>query len=117
MCDRHRSGYEGAEPTNSAETRREFMQSATVAAGALRVERAAGRSASVCGEMAGDPVFTRLLLAMGLRSFSMHPRQIAQVKQAVLRSDASRLAADLSSVLEAEEPQAAAAELFGAGAS
>lgn len=89
----------------------------TLIAATIAKARAAGRSASVCGEMAGDPVFTRLLLAMGLRSFSMHPRQIAQVKQAVLRSDASRLAADLSSVLEAEEPQAAAAELFGAGAS
>ncbi|WP_340138274.1 putative PEP-binding protein, partial [Stenotrophomonas maltophilia] len=35
--------------------------------------RAAGKGVSVCGEMAGDPDFTELLLAMGLRSFSMHP--------------------------------------------
>ena len=35
------------------------------------------RRVSVCGEMAGDPAFTELLLAMGLRSFSMHPSQIA----------------------------------------
>ena len=39
--------------------------------------RAAGKGVSVCGEMAGDPAFTELLLAMGLRSFSMHPSQIA----------------------------------------
>ena len=31
---------------------------------------------SVCGEMAGDPKLTRLLLGMGLRIFSMHPSQI-----------------------------------------
>lgn len=77
--------------------------------------RSAGKSASVCGEMAGDPLFTRLLLGMGLRSFSMHPRQIAQVKQAVLRSDTSALGAGLTCVLESDDPQAAAARLLGQG--
>lgn len=52
--------------------------------------RQAGRHVSVCGEMAGDPQFTDLLLSMGLRSFSMHPAQIAAVKQQVLRSDTRR---------------------------
>jgi len=77
--------------------------------------KAAGKGASVCGEMAGDPAFTRLLLAMGLRSFSMHPRQIAQVKQAVLRSDATTLAADLPRVLSADDPLAEASRTLGAG--
>jgi len=77
--------------------------------------QAAGKGASVCGEMAGDPAFTRLLLAMGLRSFSMHPRQIAQVKQAVLRSDATTLAADLPRVLGADDPLAEASRTLGAG--
>lgn len=49
-----------------------------------------GKPVSVCGEMAGDPSFTRSLLAMGLRSFSMHPAQIASVKQEVLRCDTRR---------------------------
>ena len=35
---------------------------------------------SVCGELAGDPELTRLLLGMGLRIFSMHPTQILEVK-------------------------------------
>ena len=39
----------------------------------IRQANAAGKGVSVCGEMAGDPEFTELLLAMGLRSFSMHP--------------------------------------------
>ena len=34
------------------------------------------KGVSVCGEMAGDPAFTELLLAMGLRSFSMHPARV-----------------------------------------
>ena len=45
----------------------------------------------MCGEMAGDPNLTRLLLGMGLRQFSMHPAQIPAVKQKVKQSDASEL--------------------------
>ncbi len=70
--------------------------------------RATGKSVSVCGEMAGDPAFTELLLAMGLRSFSMHPAQIPAVKQRVLRADSQRLAAALPRILDSEDPQAAA---------
>jgi phosphoenolpyruvate-protein phosphotransferase (PTS system enzyme I) len=69
----------------------------------------AGRHVSVCGEMAGDPAFTPLLLAMGLRSFSMHPSQISSIKQRVLRGDTTRLAAQLDAVLCSEDPQAACA--------
>ncbi len=53
--------------------------------------RACGKPVSVCGEMAGDPGFTAALLAMGLRSFSMHPAQIATIKQQVLRIDTRKL--------------------------
>ena len=67
--------------------------------------RKAGRHVSVCGEMAGDPAFTALLLAMGLRSFSMHPSQIASIKQRILRADAGRLSAQLHTVLSSEDPQ------------
>ena len=70
--------------------------------------RAAGKSVSVCGEMAGDPAFTELLLAMGLRSFSMHPSQIPAVKQRVLRSDTQRLAVTLPAILDSDDPQMAA---------
>jgi phosphotransferase system enzyme I (PtsI) len=73
--------------------------------------RAVGKNVCVCGEMAGDPAFTELLLAMGLRSFSMHPSQISSVKQRVLRVDAKRWAARLNQVLDADDPQAACADL------
>ena len=77
----------------------------------IATSRRAGKSVSVCGEMAGDPAFTELLLAMGLRSFSMHPAQIAAIKQRILRADARRLAALTVEVLEADDPSQAWARL------
>jgi phosphotransferase system enzyme I (PtsI) len=65
---------------------------------------AQGKDVSVCGEMAGDIGLTRLLLGMGLRSFSMHPAQILAVKQEILRSDVSRLRPWALRVLKAEDP-------------
>ncbi len=71
----------------------------TIAAG-----REQGKEVSVCGEMAGDVSLTRLLLGMGLRSFSMQPAQILAVKQVILRSDTSKLEPWARHILEAEEP-------------
>jgi phosphotransferase system enzyme I (PtsI) len=65
---------------------------------------ARGRAVSVCGEMAGDAAFTEMLLAMGLRSFSMHPARIASIKQRVLRADTRLLSSHLTRVLEADHP-------------
>ena len=75
---------------------------------------ASSRGVSVCGEMAGDAAFTDLLLAMGLRSFSMHPARIALIKQRVLRADTRRLAAALAAVLSADDPARQAAAAFSA---
>ena len=68
--------------------------------------RAQGKGVSVCGEMAGDVTMTRLLLGLGLRSFSMHPSRILAVKQQILRSDTVKLAGWAKTVLEAEDPAA-----------
>jgi phosphoenolpyruvate-protein phosphotransferase (PTS system enzyme I) len=67
---------------------------------------AQGKGVSVCGEMAGDTGFTKLLLGLGLRSFSMHPAQILAVKQEVLRAHAGRLAPWAHQVLESDDPAA-----------
>ena len=72
--------------------------------------QARGKGVSVCGEMAGDVGMTRLLLGLGLRSFSMHPSQILQVKQQILRSDAGKLSAWAHSVLQADDPAALMAD-------
>ncbi|QHE83830.1 phosphoenolpyruvate--protein phosphotransferase [Hydrogenophaga sp. BPS33] len=65
-----------------------------------------GKGVSVCGEMAGDVTLTRLLLGLGLRTFSMHPSQILAVKQQILRCDTTRLQTWAQSVLAAEDPAA-----------
>jgi phosphotransferase system enzyme I (PtsI) len=66
--------------------------------------RRLGKPVSVCGEMAGDIQFTRLLLGLGLRSFSMHPAQLLAVKQEVLRADAGRLEGWSREVVDSEDP-------------
>jgi phosphotransferase system enzyme I (PtsI) len=63
-----------------------------------------GIPVSVCGEMAGDPKLTRLLLGMGLRIFSMHPSQILQVKSRVLKADVNELAPTVRRMLRLDEP-------------
>ena len=63
------------------------------------------KSVSVCGEMAGDPASTELLLGMGLRSFSMHPSQIVTIKERILAADASRWAAAIERVIGADDPE------------
>jgi phosphotransferase system enzyme I (PtsI) len=72
----------------------------------IRIATAAGKHVSVCGEMAGDVEFTELLLAMGLRSFSMHPAQLPSVKQRILRTDAARLARSLDLAMTGEDAAA-----------
>ena len=46
-----------------------------------------GMPVSVCGEMAGEPRYTALLLGLGLRNLSMAPRSIPRVKQRVRSLD------------------------------
>jgi len=66
--------------------------------------QAQGKGVSVCGEMAGDVSMTRLLLGLGLRSFSMHPSQILAVKQQILRADTRKLRAWAQAVVDSDDP-------------
>ncbi|CAM3535921.1 phosphoenolpyruvate--protein phosphotransferase [Paracidovorax anthurii] len=63
-----------------------------------------GKSVCLCGEAAGDVAMTRLLLGLGLRSFSMHPAQILAVKQEVLRADTRKLQPWAQGVIDSDEP-------------
>ncbi|CAG9178347.1 Phosphoenolpyruvate-protein phosphotransferase [Cupriavidus laharis] len=77
----------------------------------IREANRAGVPVAVCGEMAGDPGMTRLLLGMGLREFSMHPAQLLRVKQEVLHADCTRLEPLVDQVLNAYDPEEQAAVL------
>ena len=66
--------------------------------------RRAGLPVALCGEMAGDPALTRLLLGMGLRQLSMHPAQLLEVKQQVLKTDCAALRSRVLSLVRQDDP-------------
>ena len=66
---------------------------------------------AICGEMAGDPSLTKLLLAFGLTDFSMHFSQLLLVKREILKANVGVLQSRISQVLEAIEPVAQAEAL------
>jgi phosphotransferase system enzyme I (PtsI) len=69
----------------------------------IRTARARGRSAAVCGEMAGDAALTPLLLALGLEEFSLHPATLLEVRQAIRGSDLGTLRARAGALLRARD--------------
>jgi phosphoenolpyruvate-protein phosphotransferase (PTS system enzyme I) len=61
-------------------------------------------SIAVCGEMAGDPQLTRLLLGLGLRNFSMHPAHLLSIKQRVLTSEVTAAKAFAERMRRIDDP-------------
>jgi len=47
----------------------------------------AGKPVAMCGDMAGDPMLAWVLLGLGLRNFSMAPRQIPVIKSIIRSTD------------------------------
>lgn len=59
---------------------------------------------SVCGEMAGELAYTRLLLGFGLRQFSMFSAQVPSIKQRVLTTNLPEIASLTQKILRADDP-------------
>jgi phosphotransferase system enzyme I (PtsI) len=65
-----------------------------------------GIAVSVCGTMGGEPLYTMLLLGLGLRQLSMPPHQLPEIKRLIrgLRIEAARaVAADVLGMKTAQE--------------
>ena len=56
----------------------------------IKAGRRAGIPVALCGEMAGDARYTRLLLGMGLKEFSVHPNALLEIKQSILEAHAAK---------------------------
>jgi phosphotransferase system enzyme I (PtsI) len=76
----------------------------TLVAGTIQAATRGGVPVAVCGEMAGDLQFTRLLLGLGLRNFSMHPSQLLPIKERILRTNLAEVQALAQRVLRASDP-------------
>ncbi len=66
--------------------------------------RKAGKPVAMCGEMAGDVRYTRLLLGMGLSEFSMHPAMLLEIKSIVQDSSLTDLGKMARKVLKCSDP-------------
>jgi phosphotransferase system enzyme I (PtsI) len=65
----------------------------------------AGIPVAMCGEMAGDPRYTRLLLGMGLTEFSMHPSALQEIKSVINQSSIEALAPRVDALLQSGEAE------------
>jgi len=64
-----------------------------------------GKPVAMCGEMAGDPQLSRLLLGLGLRRYSMLPIQLLKVKQQLLGTDMATIRPLVERMLAAEDSE------------
>ena len=61
------------------------------------------KSIAVCGEMAGEPKLTKLLIGMGVEQLSMHPSHILSVKEKVLNSSIKNIKSSVLRLLNLNE--------------
>lgn len=69
----------------------------------IKAGQAAGIPVAMCGEMAGDVRYTRLLLGMGLKEFSMHPSTLLEIKKIIRISSFTKLRAFALKVLKSRD--------------
>ena len=58
---------------------------------------------AMCGEMAGDATLAPMLLALGLREFSLHPATLLELRKAIRDSDLSDLQSRAAKLLQARD--------------
>ena len=65
-----------------------------------------GVPVSVCGEIAGDPRLAPLLLALGLKEFSLHPSNLLELRRAIRDCNLHDLRARADTLLQARDRNA-----------
>ena len=75
----------------------------------IRAGQKAGVPVGMCGEMAGDARYTRLLLGLGLKEFSVHPNALLEVKQIINTSHVGEMRRLTNRVMRATRAVARAA--------
>lgn len=69
----------------------------------IRLGQARGKPVAVCGEMAGDPHFAPMLLALGLMEFSLHPATLLEVRRTIRHCDLAQLQARAPALVRARD--------------
>jgi phosphotransferase system enzyme I (PtsI) len=69
----------------------------------VRIGNRRGRPVSVCGEIAGDAMFTPMLLALGLSELSLHPGTMLEVRRAIRGCNLASLRAHVPALLRAHD--------------
>ena len=69
----------------------------------VRIANRRGKPVAVCGEIAGDPLFVPLLLALGLGELSLHPATLLEVRRAIRACDLSLLRTRAPALLRARD--------------
>ncbi len=70
----------------------------------IRAGEKANIPVSLCGEMAGNVNYTRLLLGLGLKNFSMDATYLLDVKGRILNADTTKLRYLVGKILSSDNP-------------
>lgn len=70
----------------------------------IRAGQNTGIPVSMCGEMAGNTEYTRLLLGLGLREFSMESSRLLEIKKRIRESDVACQQPTIEEILTASTP-------------
>lgn len=71
---------------------------------------------AMCGELAGDALLAPMLLALGLREFSLHPATLLEVRKAIRDADLADLQARTEKLMQARDRAGIERWLKAAGA-
>ncbi|HAY45429.1 MAG TPA: phosphoenolpyruvate--protein phosphotransferase, partial [Gammaproteobacteria bacterium] len=73
----------------------------------VKVSDKAGIPVSICGELAGNSRFTRLLLGLGLRIFSMDDAgSLLEIKNVAMQTDVAKARRRVNKMLRTSDPAA-----------